>query len=140
MRGLILNNSGNYFEIDDDVLKLYDNIWFSSDIHFMHANIIKYCKRPFESADKMDEVIIENWNKLISKNDLIFFLGDFSMSKEAYTQILPRLQFKKMFFILGNHDRKSTLREVGTQDICSEIEIHKSLTIKVTAHTPIVHL
>lgn len=96
----------------------------------MHANIIKYCKRPFESAERMDETIIDNWNELISKNDLVFFLGDFSMSKEAYTKILPLLQFKKMFFILGNHDRKSTLKEVGSRNVCGEIEIHKNLTIK----------
>jgi calcineurin-like phosphoesterase family protein len=118
------------FEINDEVLDQYGDVWFTSDIHFMHANIIKYCKRPFESADEMDKSIIAKWNEVVSKNDLVFFLGDFSMSKEAYTEILPRLNFKRMFFILGNHDRKSTLKEVASQKICGDIEIYKNIIIK----------
>ncbi|MFW5887892.1 MAG: metallophosphoesterase [Bacteriovoracia bacterium] len=117
------------FEIDDAILKQFGNIWFTSDIHFMHTNIIKYCKRPFASVEEMDEVIISNWNESISKNDLVFFLGDFSMFKEAYTEILPRLQFKRMVFILGNHDRKSTLKEVASGNSCGEVEIYKKLII-----------
>ncbi len=125
-----MNNSEKFFDISDESLKLYDNIWFSSDAHFMHANIIKYCRRPFELASQMDEALIAKWNELVSSNDLVFYLGDFSMSKEAYTQILPRLHFKKMFFILGNHDRKSTLNDVSSRGLCGEIEVCKQLLIK----------
>ena len=125
-----MNTAENYYELNTDTLKLYDNIWFISDTHFMHANIIQYCKRPFETTEEMDRVISNNWNELITPNDLVFFLGDFSMSKEAYLEILPQLQFKKMFFILGNHDRKNTLKEVISGKLCGEIEIYKNLTIR----------
>jgi len=126
----ILNGLEKIFDIDDEILKLYGNIWFSSDAHFMHANIIKYCNRPFESVSEMDEALISRWNELVSSNDLVFYLGDFSMSKNAYIQILPQLHFKKMFFILGNHDRKSALHEASSQGGCGEIEVYKQLLIK----------
>ncbi len=119
-----LNNSENFFDINDDVLKSYPKIWFSSDSHFMHANIIKYCNRPFDSVSQMDDALLSKWNEVVSTDDLVFYLGDFSMSKEAYTKILPQLNFKKMIFILGNHDRKNAL---------GDIERFKHLTIGYNA-------
>lgn len=54
-----------------------NNIWFSSDHHFNHKNIIDYCKRPFQSVEEMNIALIENHNKFVNKNDDVYFLGDF---------------------------------------------------------------
>ena len=53
------------------------NTFFTSDTHFGHANIIKYCNRPFSSLEEMNSTIIRNWNEMVKPEDTVFFLGDF---------------------------------------------------------------
>lgn len=79
------------------------DIWLVSDTHFSHANIIRYCNRPFSSAEEMDEVMIERWNKVVKPNDKVYHLGDVGLSNRTLDTILSRLNGKKRL-ILGNHD------------------------------------
>ena len=83
------------------------NLYFISDLHFCHENIIKYCNRPFKNAQEMTEVVIGNWNKTITDNDQVIFVGDFVMgckgAKEISEYIYECLNGIK-FFIRGNHD------------------------------------
>jgi len=81
------------------------NIYFTSDLHFGHENIIKYCDRPYASAQEMNEGLIENWNARVRYDDIIYILGDvfFCQVNEA-KQIMHRLNGKKRL-ILGNHDK-----------------------------------
>jgi len=73
-------------------------------MHFGHENIIKYENRPFANAAEMDATIIENWNKTVKPDDLVFVLGDVSFhSKERTTEIITSLFGRKML-IYGNHD------------------------------------
>jgi calcineurin-like phosphoesterase family protein len=79
--------------------------WFTSDTHFGHTNIIKYCKRPFANADEMDEALIENWNGRVNYDDVVWHIGDFSFSRDV--EAIRKLSFKlngKINLILGNHD------------------------------------
>lgn len=77
------------------------DIWIISDTHFGHANIIKYCDRPFESVQHMDETMIENWNRVVKPHDKVYHLGDVFMKVDG--SILERLNGKKRL-IVGNHD------------------------------------
>jgi len=71
----------------------------------MHANIIKYCKRPFSDIGEMDKKIIENWNSVVKDEDLIFCLGDFALGKEQdCLKILKKLNGHKVL-IKGNHEK-----------------------------------
>lgn len=80
-------------------------IFFTSDLHLGHANIIRFCNRPFSSVEEMDKTIIENWNKTVGKNDTVYVLGDFSMTKDL--QIIDgyiNMLNGKICFLKGNHD------------------------------------
>lgn len=81
-------------------------IWFISDTHFGHDNIIGYCGRPFTSASEMDEVMVERWNATVRPSDKVYHLGDVAMRREHLATV-KRLHGKKRL-IRGNHDIFST--------------------------------
>jgi calcineurin-like phosphoesterase family protein len=83
--------------------------YFTSDYHFGHANVIKYDNRPFKNVGEMDEALIENHNSVISDEDDLYFLGDFSFSKTRTEEYLQRLNGNK-FFIKGNHDGHNIIK------------------------------
>lgn len=94
------------------------NVWFTSDLHFGHKNILKHCPdRILEisnsigneeiSIEKHDNFLIDRWNKTVSKNDTVYILGDFSFLNTIETKkLLAKLNGNK-HLILGNHDKSS---------------------------------
>lgn len=84
-----------------------DHTFFTSDTHFGHANIIRFCNRPFKNVEEMDEALIENWNQVVSEDDTVFHLGDFAFGgSSVWKSIIPRLN-GHINLIIGNHDRKN---------------------------------
>ncbi len=80
-------------------------LWFTSDLHFFHNNVIRNSGRPFKSMEEMHETLIENWNKRVGKKEVVYVLGDFSFGgMEKTKEILSRLKGYKIL-IKGNHDR-----------------------------------
>lgn len=97
-------------------------IWFTSDYHLGHENIIKYCDRPFKDINKMNETIIRNHNERVKPNDIVFFLGDFcfkntSGGKEGEGQQITAESWLNQLngnfvFIKGNHDKNNSLKAI----------------------------
>jgi calcineurin-like phosphoesterase family protein len=81
-------------------------IFVTSDTHFGHNNIIKYCNRPFKTSQEMDETLIKNYNSVVSNDDHVYFLGDFSMSNdpEYLNYIFHRLHGRK--FLIKRKSRR----------------------------------
>lgn len=79
-------------------------IWFTSDHHFDHKNVIKYCNRPFDSIEGMNEEMVKRWNERVSSSDTVYYIGDFSLSFTAVEKYLNRLNGMK-YLIMGNHDK-----------------------------------
>ncbi len=80
--------------------------WFTADTHFNHANIIKYCNRPFSDVVEMNETIIKNWNDRVGKDDLVYHLGDFCFGRsDAEFDMYFRRLNGLIVFIKGNHDK-----------------------------------
>jgi calcineurin-like phosphoesterase family protein len=98
-------------------------IYFTSDTHFGHENIIRYCNRPFKSLKEMDSTIIKNWNSKIKEEDTIFFLGDFCFRKSSEAPEGKLFEHYKsqlkgqIIFVQGNHDKnngnKSIIQKIG---------------------------
>ena len=81
------------------------SIFITSDPHFNHNNIIKFCNRPFGNIDEMNEVLIQNWNNIVKDNDEIYILGDVSLGSSKNTlKILEKLNGIK-YLIRGNHEK-----------------------------------
>ena len=79
-------------------------IYYISDLHFGHYNIIKLCHRPFKDADEMDEILISNWNAIVQPEDTVYILGDLCYRNGKPPEYyLERLNGRK-YLILGNHD------------------------------------
>jgi len=81
--------------------------FFTSDQHFWHQNILRYCNRPFSNIKEMNNKLIIRYNSLVSEDDKCYFIGDFSMVKSnehrRLQPILDKLKGRKIL-ILGNHD------------------------------------
>lgn len=91
------------------------NIYLTSDLHLNHANIIKYCNRPFANVEEMNESLISKWNKTIKKDDIVLFLGDLALTKgkKDTDYWLSQLNGVILFF-KGNHDKKSKTKVLFT--------------------------
>lgn len=80
-------------------------IYFTSDLHFYHENVIQHASRPFTSVEEMDKTLIFNWNKQVKASDEVYVLGDVTMKGTGYaTEALQQLNGSK-YLIKGNHDR-----------------------------------
>ena len=93
-----------------------DKLFFTSDTHFFHNNIIKYCERPFKNTYEMNKVIADNWNRVVPKDAHIFHLGDVSLTAnpKELNDLLHSLNGIK-HLVIGNHEKdalgKSYIKE-----------------------------
>ena len=95
-------------------------VFITSDTHFNHENIIKYCNRPFASVVEMNQALIDNWNRVVRPQDTIIHCGDFAFTrankKVAATTVstfVHKLNGRKIL-ILGNHDnQRISYRDCG---------------------------
>ena len=98
-----VKRQGSYFQYANEYLEREfaprfsaDKLFFTADTHFGHANIIKYCHRPFATVEEMDEALVRNWNAVVSPDATVFHLGDFALdSKERWKELFERLNGKE---------------------------------------------
>jgi len=103
-------------------------IWFTSDFHFGHHNIIRYCNRPFANTQEMDAAIADRMNACVKPNDILYFLGDFCMgSAEQVAAYRKRLACRTIHIIEGNHDRITRTQQplFASWGILSEVNVSK---------------
>lgn len=84
--------------------------WFISDYHFYHKKLRLKYRLQWDSDDEMNEVMIQNTNELVKRNDFLYFIGDFTWRNHGI-KILERLN-GQIFFIYGNHDKKTIINKL----------------------------
>lgn len=115
------------------------DIWFISDTHFFHDNIISFCGRPFANSELMNECLIENWNSVVKPQDKVYHLGDVAMgcSDKELTRLLQQLNGKKRL-IVGNHDN---LKSPAIQNNFEKIKLWNGFWVEgigfTTVHIPL---
>lgn len=93
-------------------MKQYDfgdgsNVFFTSDTHFYHEAINWMCNRNFANVEEMNTTLINNWNNVVGKNDIVFHLGDFCFGgPPKWINILEQLN-GHIYLIMGNHEYKN---------------------------------
>ena len=85
-------------------------LWFTSDQHFGHRNVLRFCHRPFDDIKQMGQALIDNWNNVVNDDDICFILGDMCWfeSRHEVKKIMNKLKGKTIYVVPGNHcTRKS---------------------------------
>lgn len=82
--------------------------YITSDHHFFHSNIIKYCDRPFDSINDMNFKMIKKWNSMVDEEDTVFHLGDLTFKGKKVANTLDDVLNGNIIMTRGNHDSYST--------------------------------
>lgn len=118
-------------------------IYFTSDLHLDHSNIIKLSNRPFNNVQEMNKTIVSNWNNVVKPNDTIYILGDVMMNKDvnAVKNYMDRLNGSKIL-IVGNHDYFKKRYIAGGYDFFLDVKPYEELEYDrqrfVLMHYPIL--
>jgi len=89
-----------------------NNIYFTSDTHFGHRNVIKFDGRPFETIEEHDAQLVLNWNSVVKPTDIVYHLGDFALCNDNKAEeIMGQLQ-GQVNYILGNHDGRKLVKRL----------------------------
>ncbi len=120
------------------------NTFFTADLHLSHENIIKHCNRPWKGVDEHDDAIIDNWNSIVGKRDIVYVLGDMMMvpsqkdgtpRMKIYRKLRNRLN-GKIVLVRGNHDAGSKEYYDCFTEVCDYKEVKYDKTKLVCSHYP----
>lgn len=111
-------------------------IYYISDTHFGHANIIKYCNRPFASVLDMDRAMIDRWNSRVTPEDTVYHLGDFGFGPLYKLQYFFAQLNGTIHLIKGNHDWGKLVKKLGFASIQKTLVIKDNGLTVAMAHIP----
>lgn len=134
----------------DIILESHQTLWMTSDTHFGHTNIIKYCNRPYRDPEEMNQDLLAKWNSVVKPEDHVIHLGDVAMGQlDKSLSLVKHLNGHKIL-ILGNHDRPyqgwyrgekrikgfQTYKDAGFDEIYDEAFLHYGVWSFYLNHIP----
>lgn len=111
-------------------------IWFTSDTHFGHENVLKFTDRPWETIWQMNDAIVDSINGRVAVDDELYILGDFSFkmtAQDAYA-LRKRIACRRIHLIPGNHDKDWTQPAVAGAFTTDRNEKEKKFTDLADKH------
>lgn len=114
-------------------------LYFTSDLHLGHANVLELAKRPFASIEEMNRILIQNINDTVSADDELWILGDFSyqVNREEVRALRRQIVCRHVHLVYGNHDR-----DYSADHIFQSVQYYKELKTEygraVLFHYPIL--
>jgi len=84
------------------------NVFFTSDFHLFHNNVLKFDNRPFDDVHEMHLAIEERWNETVGPDDIVIYCGDLSFARREDKQYVDKMLLGlngKIHFVMGNHDK-----------------------------------
>ena len=108
-------------------------IWFTSDLHFYHSNILRYCaqSRPFKNVDEMNLAIVDNINQATHHGDTLWILGDVTFGRPENSVWLLRKIHCRLHLVSGNHD-VDALKKQEFRDCFESIDVYKEIRYNST--------
>lgn len=115
------------------------NVWLTSDTHFGHYNCaVVFPERKFPTVEEHDQFIIDNWNEVVGKDDLVIHAGDFAFkNSRSANSYLESLNGNKII-INGNHCKSSQYTHQSVKGIYDYLEISIAKEFLVLFHYPIL--
>lgn len=119
-------------------------IFFTSDTHFDDEFAIEYFNRPFKSVDEMNRTMVEKWNGVVTENDTVYHLGDFTLDGiDHFTKWVSQLN-GNIKILPGSHDDPWLRDFVASENVqviaplisveLSEIMVGKNPPVIVLCH------
>lgn len=125
-----------------------NKLWFMSDLHYNHENVIKFNRRPFENVKEMNWHIEQELINKVGPGDILFDMGDLFWKTDETTMknVISLASPKEWYKILGNHDNYNVYRKsyIGTlftllSDILEINVDHEGRNYKLTlCHYPMI--
>lgn len=119
------------------------NIWFTSDTHWGHKNIVRGCSaweaneggpkaRDFDTLEEHNEELIFKFNSVVKENDELWHLGDWSFGgHENIKKFREKLNCKNIHLVFGNHDQHIEPINSPYRSLFSSIDYYKELNFKL---------
>jgi calcineurin-like phosphoesterase family protein len=114
-------------------------IFFTSDLHIGHANVIKFSNRPFRDVEHMHQSLIKRFNAVLTDHTVLYVLGDVGIcGSEMMADVIGQIKGTKVL-ILGNHDKKSNaMYNIGFDVVLNNAMMMIAGEIVTMSHCPLL--
>lgn len=116
-----------------------NNIWFTSDTHYHHKNIVRGCTnwegslqrcRDFDTLEQHNQTLVDNINNVVKENDILYHCGDWSFGGfDNIWNFRKQLNCKNIHLIFGNHDHHIENNRGGCQGYFTSVQYYKEIFV-----------
>lgn len=106
------------------------NLFFTSDFHLFHKNVLQFDNRPFKDVHEMHTAIEERWNEVVDKDDIVIYLGDLSFARKDDKNFVEGIMWSlngTIHYVMGNHD---DYREISKDKRYESVQDYLEVRVK----------